>query len=165
MLNTVYPYSFPGLRCTCVTYAYKGQGKGPGGSYVVGGASPTARTNRQPPGHQPPHPTTFQEHHAEGPEPCRGDDRREMRPPPTGRSTAPDLSRHHSQQCPFLQPHPGLLWRDLMIQAEEVEEITGTPPGIAVPVRIVAVEDLEARSQVASIVMLFERTGADAATI
>jgi len=56
-------------------------------------------------------------------------------------------------------------WRDLMIQAEEVEEITGSPPGIAVPVRIVAVEDLEARSQVASIVMLFERTGADAATI
>src|SRR6266568_2092902 len=77
--------------CTCVTYAYKGQGKGPGGSYVVVGAPPPPRVRTASPKAATTTPPTFQEHRAEGPMPCRSGDRREMRPPPTGRSTTPDL--------------------------------------------------------------------------
>ena len=62
--------------------------------------------------------------------------------------------------CSNALPH--LLRREVVIQAQEIAEITGAAPGVAVPV---VAEHLEAGTPITTRVMLFERAGADTATI
>lgn len=47
------------LICTCVTYAYKGQGKGPGGLYDIGGAPTPPCVQTASTHHARPNPTPF----------------------------------------------------------------------------------------------------------
>src|SRR2546429_114346 len=60
---------------------------------------------------------------------------------------------------------PGLLRRDLVVQTQEIEQITRTPPRIAVPMRVIAPKDLEARAHISSIMMLLEWARPDPPTI
>ncbi len=83
--------------------------------------------------------------------------RPEMRASPTGHLPADPSSRRPSPQRPLSQPHPYLLWRDLMIQVQEIKQITGTPPGITIPMRVNPAEDLEARTHIPPIMMRLER--------
>jgi hypothetical protein len=57
------------------------------------------------------------------------------------------------------------MWRQVVIEAEKVEEISSTPPGITVPMRIVSPKHLEAWPHITAMVMLFEWTRADPTTI
>src|SRR5438105_10916561 len=107
-----------------------------------------------------PHP--FKPNRASG-EPGRGqrNQRREIGPPPTGHRSPTAVSRHPSHQRPLPEPLPGLLWRDLVVQAHEVKQISGTPPGIAVPMRGVTTKNLKTGTHIPPIMMLLKRTRPD----
>src|SRR5436853_421607 len=59
-------------------------------------------------------------------------------------------------QGTLLEPLPGLLRGDLIVQAEKVKQITCTPPCVAIPMRVMAPKDLKARAYISSIMMLLE---------
>src|SRR5438132_105634 len=75
------------------------------------------------------------------------------------------VSRPPSPQRPLPEPLPGLLWRDPVVQAHEVKQITRTPARVAIPMRIVPPKDLEARTGVPPIMVLLKRTGPHTAAI
>src|SRR5689334_5862195 len=79
--------------------------------------------------------------------------------------TYPHSTTCQLEECSLLQPPPSLLWRDVVIQAEEVEEITRTPPGIAVPMRVTSPEHLKAWTHITPMMMLLERTRPNPTTI
>jgi len=60
---------------------------------------------------------------------------------------------------------PGLLWREVIIKTQEVENIACSFPGIAVPVLLLASKDLKAGTQITTVMMFFEGTGAHPSTI
>jgi hypothetical protein len=67
---------------------------------------------------------------------------------------------------PFLvQPPPHLLWRQLVVQTQEIEEITRTPPGIAIPMLVAPAKDLETWSHITALMVFFERARANPTTI
>src|SRR5205823_11209576 len=65
-----------------------------------------------------------------------GHQRREIGPPPAGHHTSTARSRPPSHQPPISELLPGILRRELVVQAHEVKQITGTPPRVAIPMRI-----------------------------
>src|SRR5579883_3065098 len=60
---------------------------------------------------------------------------------------------------------PHLLRRAVVREAEKVKQVARTAPGVTVPMRVSAAEDLEAGAHITAIVMLFEGAATDAAPI
>jgi hypothetical protein len=71
----------------------------------------------------------------------------------------------HVPLSSLLHPLPYLLRRQMVIEAEEIEEIPCTSPGKTVPMRVTSPEHLEAWPQITAIVMLLERTRANSMLI
>src|SRR5260370_13134786 len=70
--------------------------------------------------------------------------------PPAPLSPSPHLL---SPPLPALYPPPRLLRRELVVQAQEIKQITRTPPGIAIPMRVTAPEDLRAGTQMTTSIL------------
>src|SRR6266487_5067150 len=77
----------------------------------------------------------------------------------------PGPSCVHSSEPPGLQPLPRFLLRQVVVQAEEIKEIPGPLPCVAIPMRILASKHLEAGTLIPTRMMLLERTGPHSAPI
>src|SRR6266487_211304 len=71
----------------------------------------------------------------------------------------PGPSFVRSYEPPGLQPLPCFLPRQVVVQAKEIKEIPGPLPCVAIPMRVPASKDLEARTLIPTHMMLLEGTG------
>jgi hypothetical protein len=57
------------------------------------------------------------------------------------------------QKTSLLYQSPGFLWHQVIIQAQEIKEITRTPPRVAIPMLVTSAKDLKAWSHITSIMV------------
>src|SRR5205823_1444214 len=69
------------------------------------------------------------------------------------------------EQQAVLKLLPCLLWREVIIETQEVKHVASSLPGITIPVWIIASKDLKAGTHITPVMMLLEGTGANSSTI
>jgi hypothetical protein len=82
-----------------------------------------------------------------------------------GHESAMQFTGCHLPFPSLLNQFPRFVWSKTVIETQEIEEITRTPPGVTIPMLVASTEHLKAWSHITAVVVVFERTRADPSTI